>query len=358
MAPQYIRCLFAVSPPCPQRLPTVSQSAVSPGGLYSPRGPYGTPPAPPPNDPRIENKQLGSPYTWYCEVAHRSVVAKRLRAQFEQTATAAHFCQANKPLSIEVIWPVPHRAAEAYVFYSIAGKLPSGAIAAGRLGGWTQTHSVINRLGKVVLERERRMVGKCCLDCGKSGHFAKACLADGSDLFMMYPCGHCGATLKINDQGRHTTTVHKGTKRLRGEEAAPSQQFSPLVPVRRRQQDFRRVLVCGHEYTTLTWFFGAKPAQSKIDKVLKSKSCQASALEIRKGDSKTIEAAGFARVPPNQKEILPMRRRLPSHKSVETVCKTVKKGEPVKVRRPGAVATSRGVLWRVSDLQRVVGRAS
>ena len=47
LAPQYIRCLFAVSPPCHQRLPTVSQSAVSPGGLYSPRGPYGTPPAPP-----------------------------------------------------------------------------------------------------------------------------------------------------------------------------------------------------------------------------------------------------------------------------------------------------------------------
>ena len=95
---------------------------------------------------------------------------------------------------------------------------------------------------------------------------------------MFYPCGHCGATLKIEFQRRHTTVVDRGTKRLLGEEAAPSQQLSTRVPVRRQQQDFRHVLVCGHEYTTLTWFFGAKPAQSKIDKVLKSKACQASAL--------------------------------------------------------------------------------
>ena len=45
-------------------------------------------------------------------------------------------------------------------------------------------------------------------------------------------------------------------------------------------------------------------------------------------------------------------------RNTSALMQTGKKGELVKERRLGAVATPRGVLWRVSDLQRVVGRAS
>ena len=259
---------------------------------------------------RCAPRTSGSPYTWYCGVEHRSMLARRLRSHFDQTASAAHFCQVHKPLAVEVVWPVTSRAAEAYVFYALAEKLPACALAAGRLGGWTQTHSELNALGRVTLERARRMVTSSCLTCGKAGHFARDCSEEAPNNVAVYPCGHCGATLRITDHGLHETVAKRGAKRPRCD-SPPRQDSSarssagavvPAAPAAPRRQAFRRVLVCDHEYTSLQWFLGRKPAPREVAAAVHS--CKANALELRGGDTKTLEAAGFARAPPRHKELL------------------------------------------------------
>ncbi len=208
------------------------------------------------------------------------------------------------------------------------------------------------------------------MSCGKLGHYARECVEE-PDLVMVYPCGHCGATLRITDQGHHTTVTTRGTKRLRDDDGpaqrpaaaapapAPARAHAPApapapaaAPAPARRGAFQRVLVCGHEYTSLQWFMGTKPGPRKVSLVVSS--CGANALEVRNGDTKTFEVAGFAKAPPSAKEVLPGRTNLPSDWCA-TACKSVKGGHAVEVRRPGAVSGSRGVLWRVSDLRRRLG---
>lgn len=161
-------------------------------------------------------RKHGQPYTWYCGLHVASKVAKRLKTQFEQTSSAAHFCKENKPLWVEVVWPVVSRAAEAYVFAALTGKLPANALSLGRLGGWTQTHSEVNEFGRAVLERERRMLTSSCLRCGKTDHFARACKASVSQTAsMVYNCGHCNATLRVTSQGTLATEVTRGRFRCK-----------------------------------------------------------------------------------------------------------------------------------------------
>ena len=269
-----------------------------------------------------------------------------------------------------MIWPVANRAAEAYIFASLAGKLPSAALAAGRLGGWTQTCSEMNKLGRMAVERERRMVTNSCLTCGKAGHFARKCPAPSSDNYMVYNCGHCNATLRITDQGRHTTQNNRGTKRLLDDEPERQQQRPrvlaapavPAAPVARQhaaarqvavpqRQAFLRVKVCGYEYTSLQWFLGKKPAPRQVAAVLSS--CKSNAVQLRYGDTKTLEAAGFAKSPPRAKELLPGRQNFPTDWH-DTDCQAVRGTANVQLRRPGVFSEARGALWRVSDLQRVL----
>ena len=316
-----------------------------------------------------ESQAFGSPSTWYVGVEHRSQIARRVQTQFAQTPSAAHFCRVNKPKRIEVIWPARDRAAEAFVFYALVGKLPARALASGRLGGWTQTHTDVNQLGRVHLERERRMVTNSCLGCGKKGHFDRDCPASSSDNFMVYNCGHCNAAVRISDQGKQTTQTTRGTKRLHDDvaslppvnPAAPSARLRPQVPQaagvqqvaaapQQRRPAYLRVLVCGHEYTSLQWFLGKKPTPRKVAEVLAK--CKGHAVQLRFGDTKTLEAAGFAKSSPHGKELLPGRQNLPRDWQ-DTACRAVRGSTKVQLRRPGAPSAARGILWRVSDLQRV-----
>ena len=109
--------------------------------------------------------------------------------------------------------------------------------------------------------------------------------------------------------------------------------------------------MCDHEYTSLQWFLGCKPAPRQVALVVAK--CKANALELRNGDTKTLESSGFARTPPELKELLVGRHYLPSA-WCDTGCKAVKDGSAVQLRRPGDVSQSRGVLWRVSDLQQAL----
>jgi len=324
--------------------------------------------------------ELGRPFTWYGGIEEKNAIARRLRAAFEQKSTAALFCRVHKPLEVEVVWPVPSRAAEAYLFFAMAAKLPPNALAQGRLGGWTQTNADMNRLGRMLLERERRMVSNICLRCGVSGHYARECKSKDAGLHMEYACGHCNATLSITDQGCCDTKVHRGTKRLREEEPPAVVEHRVAAPMRvapgvgaragvaaapaAPQMAARHVLICGIEFTSLQWFLGRRPAPRQVEKAIHA--CGAHAVELQNGDMKTLQAGGFVNA---SKDLLPRCascRDVPQlprcascrdvpQRFTDTACKAVRMDERVQVRRRGKVTASRGVLWRISDLQRSLG---
>ena len=82
-----------------------------------------------------------APFRWYVGLAHKSQIAKRLRDQFQGGARAADFVRRARAIQVELVWPAETPAAEALVFYALLARLPATAVAAGRLGGWTQTQA-------------------------------------------------------------------------------------------------------------------------------------------------------------------------------------------------------------------------
>lgn len=319
---------------------------------------------------RCAPRHTGGPPTLYVGVEHRSHIARRVQSHFMQRG--AHFTMAHKPVDVAVVWPVASRAAEAYVFYALMESLPLCSVESGRLGGWTQTQSDPSRLQTFVLQREWRMLTRRCLDCGSSQHWA----GDGQCVpkALAYPCSSCGSTMRVRSNGEMLaaqpprqgavaapgaaapaapaeaaaaavlapTATLRGHKRARGAPAA--------APPEPRRRTYLRVKVCGHEYTSLAWFLGrGNPFPRDCRRA--AAACGRNALELQSGDAKTLLAQGFAKARPAQgRELLPGRRNLPGS-WVDTACLAVRGGAAVQLRRPGSVRGSRGVLWRVSDLQ-------
>ena len=112
----------------------------------------------------------------------------------------------------------------------MAGKLPAAAIAARRLGGWTQPHIKLTQLSSILFERDRRMVTGVCLKCCGSGHFARDCVAPSQDAMMMYNCGNCNAMIRLSDHGVHTTHVDHGARRLRDDAASQASEVQSQRP--------------------------------------------------------------------------------------------------------------------------------
>ena len=82
-------------------------------------------------------------------------------------------------------------------------------------------------------------------------------------------------------------------------------------------------------------------------------SCADKAVELKGGDAKSLAASRFARSPPYRaKELLPERERLPTVWT-DTACQSVKKGEPIQLRKLDRTSGCRNVLWRLSDLEAV-----
>ena len=124
--------------------------------------------------------------------------------------------------------------------------------------------------------------------------------------------------------------------------------------------------MCGVAYTTLAWYLGVRhPNRHQRTNV--SQKCMTRAVEMVGGDSKTLEALRFAKAPPGLgRELLPGRSVLP-RQWVESACASARSvtthgkegSDSVKLRRcnEGARRGKRkGILWRLSDLEAVLGK--
>ena len=117
---------------------------------------------------------LTAGFAFYVGIIDKDGVREHLEKYFYCLPESARFTRANKPLGVELLWPAQFRAAEAYLFAFVLGKLSEDAVLQhGRLGGWTQTHVAPLPVATFnSLQRDWRMVHDRCLDCGLAGHFA------------------------------------------------------------------------------------------------------------------------------------------------------------------------------------------
>ena len=108
---------------------------------------------------RCSPQITGGPFCWYVGIAPKSNVGKRIQDHFRQTSGCL-YTETRKPLEVELVWPAPDRATEAYVFYAMVEGLPAAAVADGRLGGWTPTVPKPNQLPQLMLQDDTMMESK------------------------------------------------------------------------------------------------------------------------------------------------------------------------------------------------------
>lgn len=117
-------------------------------------------------------------FAYYVGFIDKDGLQEHLEKYFTRRPDSARFTRVNEPLGVELLWPVQSRAAEAYLFAFLLGKLDEdAALRHVRLGGWTQTNVAPLPVAAFnSLQREWRMVHDRCLDCGLAGHFAGSSL--------------------------------------------------------------------------------------------------------------------------------------------------------------------------------------
>ena len=126
----------------------------------------------------VQARTLTGGFAYYVGSIDKEYLQDRLQKHCSGHADGARFTKENKPLGLELLWPARSRAAEAYLFNVLLGKLGEDAVLRhGRLGGWTQTHVAPFPVANFNwLQREWRMVNDRCLDCGALGHFSGSIL--------------------------------------------------------------------------------------------------------------------------------------------------------------------------------------
>ena len=333
---------------------------------------------------RCAPQSEGKPFTWYVGSATKSTIADRIRTEMTQAEKAADFCKKNRPIQVAFVWPVASPATEAYMYYAMLSGKPAGAVQRGRVGGWTSTQAAPDDFNRLMLERDRRMVEGVCLGCGKT-HMARQCQDQTKHDTCDLKCGHCAAILKVTRGGRVVATVPPSQASLVHvssssnvtalSRATSSTQVASIVAGRSSPEEaslaqgqkrlrepniasppvqahsaFKRVLVCGVEYTTLMWYNGGKqPGSHRRGRV--RELCAASALRLEGGDNKPLDRFATSQ----GKELMPKSTYLPSSVPKPSVCKS-SAGVEVKISRPGSIlanASMRGYLLRVSDLRKV-----
>jgi hypothetical protein len=103
------------------------------------------------------------------------------------------------------------------------------------------------------------------------------------------------------------------------------------------------VKLCDREYTTLKWFKGKDVGEQERGKV--HGRCAANAVELRRGDPKTLINYGWAKAQ-RPKELLPGRTNL-SADWLDTTVKAARSVGPMQVRKG---SSGRNVLYRVEDI--------
>ena len=312
---------------------------------------------------------LASGDRYYVGVEERRFLKQRLVKQAEQRG--AHWNKVYKVDGVAYVMPVTHRAAEAYVYYALLAQLPGKAVE--KLGGWTQTSTNLSPLTTLLCQEARRNVMGACFTCGSKEHFAYECKA--APPAAPYTCKQCHNVIKVTARGQTPTGPTTAAPTSAAPSAAAAQASSAVeaeAATERKAKRRRvsrassclRVRVCGVAYTTLAWYVGnTDPSPHQRKKVIDG--CMEKALEMSGGDAKTLHSQAFARAPPGLwKEMLPGRINLP-HDWVESACGSIRalksKGkfgaEKVKLRRAATRKrdSCRGVLWRLEDLERVLG---
>ena len=340
-------------------LADVNSKTVFPGTLVPDLGLRGAP------EDEIAVYVLQSGDKYYVGAVERCYLKVRLAKHAE--GRGAYWNKVNVPDGVVYVMPVPHRAAEAYVFYALLAKLPAKSLQ--RLGGWTQTSVNPSPPARLLAQEARRNVHGLCFACGSGDHFQFECSKPPEAA--PYPCKQCGAVLKVTCRG-HTpgeSTAATPQEKRKADEAIAPQAAHALEHEARRNRVCRssvclRVRVCGTAYTTLGWFLGDScPNRHQRQKAMDK--CMAKAVEMHGGDSKTLQAQMFtAAYPKWGKELLPGRTNLP-HDWVDSACASVRavksRGKDgaasVQLRKAttGGVSQCRGLLWRVEDLAREIG---
>ena len=112
-----------------------------------------------------------------------------------------------------------------------------------------------------------------------------------------------------------------------------------------RPREYARLKICGREYTTLAWFLGAVVGETVRNAVVGKFSARA--VQIRRGDHKTLAAQGYAKTQ-GPKELVPGRTNL-SQEWLDTACKASRTPhQMLQVRRK---CIGRNVYWLVEDFK-------
>lgn len=325
---------------------------------------------------RCATHSQGGPFNFYVGWVTSDQLKRRLGTELAQTSAAADYCKRNRPICIEFLWPAASPALEAYIYYALLARLGADPAAKGRVGGWTQTQAHPDKHNQWMIERDRRMLKGSCLGCGKDGpkkHFCKDCQREPDTCPIA--CGHCSAKVNISSRGTDppsraalatstaaaTLAQQQSQRRPHAEEGGVQRRVAPRVqpaapspPTPTTPTSFKRVLVAGHEYTTLTWFYGGKrPSYKKRQAVYTA--CKHSAYVLEHGDTSTLEKAGFATA--TGKELWPGASYLVDGPK-DTCLLSVHDSKAVQLKRPTAHdmrKKSRPVLLNLATLRAHTG---
>jgi hypothetical protein len=312
-------------------------------------------------------------------------LASRIEVQFSGVRGQSHYCSKNKPICVELVWPVCSRAAEAYIFYALLAKQPAGWERRGAeqlcpVGGFTQNDSVLSPLASLVYEQARRQLKSfCCYNCGGS-HFASACKQPKRGLSLT--CPDCKANIEMTSKGQTVTATKQSSTATaasssRAQSPAPASSrgvkrsltaatfsagtscarpSSPLVAAPSTQAagtnttSGKVISICGQHYTSLAWYLCKDNPSPTLCKRAR-RNCASNALVLEGGHTRSVK--DFAKVPGAGRALKPLcvidgqsRQRI-GNAAVPTQV------VGVKIRRAENPFTSRGsqVLWLLADLE-------
>ena len=307
------------------------------------------------------------PY-YYVGIEHATRVGDRCVQHDEQRGS--HFTKEHAPTKLHLLWPAANTAVEGYVYLALLSAMRQDSVA--KLGGWTQTSAEPSPLTEMMFKQQWRLMRQVCFNCGEKNHWATDCKKALQGVTYRHTCNFCSKVNRviITSRGQSQGLAPLPSKPLvprenvsqkRTMQLGPSESSEPRSKIQRTLQVSPRsgttVDVCGHNYSSLSWFTGcSNPSPSIVRRV--REQCSESAVELENGDARTLVLHGFAAATPKKPPpLFGDRKTLPSE-FTSTVCKAVRprSGAFLKARRAKADSTRKAnqILWRVSDLAKVV----